>query len=196
MSLNWKDLVELKHLEYNFDAGGNLITKGNVVPEWELQIAERENLIPKLKIFHRHYGSRRQYENTTDARTLLKSIDTMCVCGVQFPKTLMDTLQNRILFMHKELYTAIQHSSWISGMRNLSEEWLLDERNFPPYKEPAVLYHICNENHPAYFFYGRGIPISEIAMPPYEDRCKTCKTHIPKGIRVALLMKHQKIKLT
>ena len=196
---NLKDLAKLKHLEYNFDAGGNLITKGNIAPVWELQLAERETLIPKIKIFHCHYISRSKLTKLTmdTSVTQLKSIDKPCDCGVEFPKTaIMDVFIGKVLFMHHQLYTSIQHSSWISGMKNLSNEWLLDERSLPPYREPAVLYHICNDNHPAYFFYGRGIPIAEIAMPPYEDKCKTCKCDIPKGIRIALLMKHQNIKLT
>lgn len=176
---------------YDFDGEGNFADKlkGNV-GIWEVTVAEREILIPEVTIQHIHARS----GGIGTIRHSLISVDIMCVCGKQFPKNILEDVYRINKKEHKHCYAAIERGAYyrLDLLKQLAEDWYLDSNE--KQKEPA-LFHICNPHHPAYLYYGKGIPISQIAMPPYPDKCKTCRQDIPKGIRLALLIMSKGIKL-
>lgn len=206
-------------ITYCFDENGHLITSIEKEGQWEVQVGERELLIPSIEVRHWHArpaaGARRSptpgttYTYSNTSYTYLKSIDTMCICGVTFPKRIIEDVVTIVKRRIPSLYAAIERSGTYvaagvvhSGKRKvLAKDWYLIES---PLSNEAVaglalsasnLFHICNDNHPAYLYYGRGIPLYQIAMPPDPGCCKTCRMEIPKGIRISLLMMNQKVKL-
>jgi len=161
---------------------------------WDIVVAEREILIPEITIHHIH--ARSVGSGTT--KHLLISVDASCVCGKPFPKRILDDIY-AINKKYENCYTAIERGAYyrLDLLKQLADNWYLDSNANSRRvrgQEPA-LFHICNLNHPAYLYYGRGIPISQIAMPPYPDKCKTCRLDIPKGIRLALLIMSKGITL-
>jgi hypothetical protein len=189
MGISAYDIIS--HRTYSFDDNGVYHeSKRGAVGIWEIDVAEREILIPEITISHTHARSNGFGVN----KTYLSSVDTLCVCGVKFPLTILDDIYRINKMKHKHCYAAIERGSYyrLDMLKKLAEDWFLDENK--KQKEPA-LFHVCNQNHPGYLYYGKGIPISQIAMPPSEDKCKTCKLDIPKGIRLALLIMSKGIKL-
>lgn len=176
---------------YHFDDNGTFSKKRIVTGSpgtWEVTVAEREILIPEIIIFHIHALASRTTNYSVPS--FLKSIDIGCSCGKKLPANIL----NDIYTKHKHCYSAIERPAYyrLDLLKMLADNWYLDENK--QQKKPA-LFHVCNLNHPAYFYYGKGIPISQIAMPPWEDKCKTCHQDIPKGIRMALLLLSKRISL-
>jgi len=177
---------------YKFDKDGHYAeNKEGKLGEWEIRIEEREILIPTLVITHIHARS----NGSGGTKVLLDSVDTTCVCGSKFPKRILDDVYTINKTKYPKTYASIERAAYykLNSLKQLAEQWFLDE-NDKQQPEPS-LFHVCNEYHPAYMYYGKGIPLSQIAMPPWPDKCKTCHVDIPKGIRVALLMMHKRIKL-
>lgn len=150
---------------------------------WEISVGDRELLIPDIAIQH----LTNPQNGSGTVKHFLPSVDGRCVCGSSFPLRILDSVYsiNRDKFKH--CYGAVEHSGYYSleKFKKLSEEWYLDEKK--EQKEPSI-FHVCNDNHPAYLYYGKGIPLSQIAMPPWPDKCKTCRVDIPTGVRIASLM--------
>jgi len=153
-------------------------------PVWIVGVEERDNLIPNITIEH--------YHPIKHNKRTVKLKDNICSCGEKPPNILNAAIETARA-EKPSLYAAVDISDGrLRGMKKLAEYWLLSENKVQ--KEPS-LYHICNTNHPAYLYYGRGIPLSQLTMQPRPDRCKTCTMEIPAGIRMALLMKRSKLKL-
>jgi len=189
--MNRYDVITTR--SYMFDDNGHYSEnlKGAVVNNlWEVNVAEREILIPDIDIHHIH--ARSSGSGTT--KRWLNSVDSVCVCGKRFPLRILDDIYTINRTKYPQTYSALERGSYyrLTDLKKLSDQWYLDENK----KLPAPsLFHVCNEYHPAYLYYGKGIPLSQIAMPPWPDKCKTCRVDIPKGIRVAMLMMKAKIKL-
>jgi len=176
---------------YRFDGNGMYAEhKRGSLGLWEVSVAEREILIPEILIYHTH--ARTSGIGTTSL--WLNSVDAMCLCGQRLPKNILDDVYRINKEKHKHCYAAIERGGYyrLDLLKQLADNWYLDENK--KQKEPA-LFHVCNLNHPAYLYYGKGIPISQIAMPPWPDKCKTCRLDIPKGIRLALLIMSKGISL-
>lgn len=183
---------------YHFDDNGNFSDKGigtGRTDRWQVRVAERETLIPEIIIYHIHVRSGHA------TRRLLTSVDVMCSCGKKLPANILNDIYTINKTQHKHCYSAIERPAYhrLDLLKMLADNWYLDENK--KQKEPALfqrepaLFHVCSLNHPAYLYYGKGIPISQIAMPPWEDKCKTCHQDIPKGIRMALLLLSKKVSL-
>lgn len=167
---------------------------------WNVNVAEREILIPSISIKHCHpkplksSGTRHGTRHGTQT-SWLESVDGTCACGEGFPINILENVYSIIKTKTPQLYGAVERGAYcrLDLLKMLADNWYMDENT--QQTEPS-LFHVCNDNHPAYLYYGKGIPLSQIAMPPNEDKCKTCRKEIPKGIRIALLMKYKKVRLT
>lgn len=189
MSGTFTDVITTR--TYVFDSDGNFAgnKQGTNVALWEIHVEEREVLIPDIIISHIHIRS--AYTGSGSKSRLLASVDLPCECGAVFPRKILDQIVQINRSKYPYVYGAIErpYAYNINRLKRLSEEWYLDNRD-----EPA-LFHVCNDNHPAYLYYGKGIPLRQIPMPPWPDKCKTCRVDIPKGIRGALLVLNKKVKL-
>lgn len=179
---------------YHFDDKGTFSENKRIATgspgTWEVTVAEREVLIPEILIYHIHA----RLGHTGTSKHLLTSVDIMCGCGKKLPANILSDIYQINKTQYKHCYSAIERGAYyrLDLLKILADNWYLDENKNQ--REPA-LFHVCSLNHPAYLYYGKGIPISQIAMPPWEDKCKTCHQDIPKGIRLALLILSKKVSL-
>jgi len=152
---------------------------------WMIMVEERDNLIPNLILEHYHGNSKKAVR--------LNFLTYICSsCGEKLPNILNAAIDTAMA-EKPGLYAAVEITDGrLRGMKKLAENWLLNENKNQ--KEPS-LHHICNTTHPAYLYYGRGIPLSHLTLQPRPDCCKTCTVEIPIGIRMALLMTRSKLKL-
>lgn len=193
--IDTSDLVTSRTFSYTDD--GECLTPDEIVNhakegmynKWLVEITERSQRVPIFRIKHIHVGSARSIRQ----QILLTSIDGTCTCGKTFPQsTIEDVIQRYEKSARSKLYSGIElpNINTRRDLKYLAEDWYLDKRD-----KEICLFHICNENHPAYLYYGKGIPINYIAWPPRPNRCKTCNVEIPKGVRIAVLMMNQKAEL-
>lgn len=157
--------------------------------KWHVNVTEQRDTTPDIKIRHIHAP----FKNLPAPGTSLPSIDMPCTCGKTLPPNIIEeAISLTEKSMRRSLYAGVDIPFFNRNkdMKYLATNWFLDTR----YKR-QFLFHICNENHPAYLYYGRGIPLNQVAWPPHPNVCKTCKVEIPKGVLVALLMMNQKVSL-
>jgi hypothetical protein len=156
--------------------------------KWHISIIDRSQRVPLISIKHIHASFLSIKHSYT-----MNSIDTLCICGKTFPQNI---IEDAISMMERSTKTKLYSGIELAGintrkdLKYLAEDWYLDKRD-----KEVCLFHICNENHPAYLYYGKGIPLKYIAWPPRPNCCKTCNKEIPKGVRIALLMMNQKAEL-
>lgn len=176
-----------------FDSKGRRVT-GDRTFDWQIEFKERDRLIPDIKIVHYHNGEQHRKTSRSYHGSAVLLNTTLCNdCGEKMP---MHIIEDGIKIIQAEkpmMYGAIAvPDGRMRGLKSLADGWLLSSNKS---QKEQSLFHLCAPNHPASLFYGRGIPLSQLTLPPRANCCKTCSRDIPKGVLMALLITRSKIKL-